>query len=168
MFKRVTLIIKTISWYWSAGRHDQYIRKLSLGEIVQASLDLVQVSGAVENILSNGNAQSQHSTRVNTNDEIQAKKRKGICKDLVTKTILKSSSSLLLLLKVWEQVQYRLGYPPCIHHEPVDTVATVTPLTPEKFALRGRGRCNVCCLNPFPRPYFRPKQNKLLTLLLKF
>lgn len=78
-----------ISWYWSAGRHDQYIRKLSLGEIVQASLDLVQVSGAVENILSNGNAQSQHSTRVNTNDEIQAKKRKGICKDLVTKTILK-------------------------------------------------------------------------------
>ena len=78
-----------ISWYWSAGRHDQYIRKLSLGEIVQASLDLVQVSGAMENILSNGNAQSQHSTRVNTNDEIQAKKRKGICKDLVTKTILK-------------------------------------------------------------------------------
>ena len=56
----VTLIIKTISWYLSAGHHDQYIRKLSLGEIVQVSVDLVRVSGAMENILSNGNAQSQH------------------------------------------------------------------------------------------------------------
>jgi len=52
--------------------------KLSLGEIVQTRLDLVQVSGAMENILSNGNAQSQHFTRVNTNNEIQAKKRKGM------------------------------------------------------------------------------------------
>ena len=76
LYKKVSLIIKTISWYWSAGRHDQYIRKLSLGEIVQVSVDLVQVSGAMENILSNGNAQSQHSIRVDKRNEIQAEKTK--------------------------------------------------------------------------------------------
>lgn len=96
------------------------------------------------------------------------KNEKECGKDLLQRLFSKSSSSLLLLLKVWEQVQYRLRYSPCIHHAPVDIVATVTPLTPEKFGYRGRGRCNVCCLNPFPWPYFRPKHNKLLTLLLKF
>ena len=46
------------------------------------------VSGAMENILSNGNGQSQHSTPVNIMKS-KLKLRKEIGKDLVTKTILK-------------------------------------------------------------------------------
>ena len=109
LYKRVTLITKTISWYWSAGRHDQYIRKLSLGEIVQVSLDLVPVSGAMGNTLFNFNAQSQHSTRVNTNNEIQAKKTKrSLAKIWLQRLFSKLSSSLLLPPE-------SLDYPPCIH-----------------------------------------------------